>query len=117
VAEPGEHRRVRGVVMTSRRMLVIFAVVVVAFTAVAFRTEINQRGIARNQQEIGRNARLLQRVVYDQCTVRNQGTARQNVLIDSAIAAERRKPAPDEKRLKDLTDFRGVIVDCGRRPP
>jgi hypothetical protein len=98
-----------GVGLSDRRLLVIFAVTVVAFTAVAFRTEVNQRAISRN-------ATRIEQVVYAQCVLRNEGVTRQNVLIDSAIAAERRRPKPDAKRLHDLTEFKGAIVDCGRPP-
>ncbi len=91
------------------QMLTIFAVVTIAFTTIAVRTEIQQR-------QINANSRRLSQVVYAQCMVQSQTAARQIVLIDSAIAAERRKPRPDTKRLADLEKFRPSPINCGRKP-
>ena len=92
-----------------QRTQLFTAVVVLFLAAVTVRTEVQQRQIGRNQQQI-------ERTQYAQCVLRNEGTARQNVLIDSAIAAEKRRPKPDQKRIHDLIDFRGPILDCGARP-
>ena len=92
-----------------QRTQLFTAVVVLFLLAVTVRTEVQQRQIVDN-------GRRIERTQYDQCTLRNEGTARQNVLIDSAIAAERRRPKPDQKRIHDLTDFKQPVLNCGARP-
>lgn len=85
-------------------------VVVVAAIAVAFLL------IERNAGQIRRSAVRVEQVVYDQCATRNQSVRRQNALLDSAIAAERRKPVPNQRQIKALGQFKGAVVDCGARP-
>jgi hypothetical protein len=103
--------------MTSRRMLVIFAVVVVAFTAVALRTEVNQRQISRNQQQIAENAARIERAVWQECAGRNEGARRLNLIVQASIAGEQRRPDPDLVRIKALEGFKAVIIACGPKPP
>jgi hypothetical protein len=68
------------------------------------------------QQQISRNADKLAQVVYTQCVTQDASNARQAQLIDTAIAAEQRKPKPDAKRIADLIKFRPDRIDCGTKP-
>jgi hypothetical protein len=95
--------------VTRLQLLAIFLLVVVAFSIVALRTEVQQR-------QISRNAAKLAQVVYTQCATQDQTNARQVILLDSAIAAERRKPKPDAKRIADLEKFKPDRINCGRKP-
>ena len=90
-------------------MLALFLFVVVAFAVVSARTEIQQR-------QINVNARRLAVLSYAQCQIRAEAANRQRILINSAIAAEKRKPKPDAKRIKDLEDFRPAVENCGPKP-
>ena len=99
----------RGMALSNSRMLAIFLVVVVAFLALAVRQEIQQRQIRSN------NARI-ELLFYGQCVDRRADVLRQNALIDNAIAAEKRKPGPDRKRIADLSDFRNTVPACGTPP-
>lgn len=119
---PGRRGRA-GPALSAGRVLALAGFVVFVFMVLAGRQEIQQRSIARaqlrldqQQQQITHNLDLIRQTQYDQCQLRNEGTARQNALIDSAIAAERRKPAPDRKRIADLTAFKGVLLNCGTPP-
>lgn len=110
-------------VLSRRRALALAAVVVFAWIVLAVRSEVQQHAILRNQQQIresqvriAENQRQIARTQYDQCALRNVGTRRQNALLDSAIAAEKRRATPDPKRIKDLTDFKGTLLDCGSPP-
>jgi hypothetical protein len=85
------------------------ALLVVIVLGLAARTELQQR-------QIRGNAHRIEVLFYEQCTTRNDAALRQGALIDSAIEAERRKPKPDAKRVKDLQDFKPAVVDCGRKP-
>jgi len=96
-------RRVR------RRTQWFTAVVVLFLAAVTVRTEIQQQQIRSN------NARI-EALLYGQCVDRRADVLRQNALIDNAIAAEKRKPAPDRKRIADLADFRSTVPACGTPP-
>jgi hypothetical protein len=98
-----------GRVLTRGQVLATAFFVVLAFGTVSVRQELQQRALARTQH-------LLRQTQYDQCLLRNEGTARQNNLIDSGIAAERRKPVPDIKRIRDLTDFKVSLLNCGNPP-
>lgn len=70
----------------------------------------------RIDTRVDANSRQIARTQYDQCQIRNTGTRRQNALLQSAIAAEKRKPKPDRKRIADLTNFLGATPDCGPAP-
>ena len=99
----------RGPGPSNMTMLIVFLFVVAAFLVLAVRTEVQQR-------QISRNAARIERLQYDQCQVRNEASARQIALIDSAITAEKRKPVPDAKRIKDLERFRPAVENCGPAP-
>lgn len=76
-------------------------------------------GVAVSQdadRRIDANSRQLATVTYRQCQTSDAGAKRQIELIDSAIAAERRKPAPDLKRIADLEKFKPNRLDCGPAP-
>lgn len=103
--------------VTRNQLLVIFLLLVLAFSLLATRAEINQRAINRNAAEIRENAAEIALLVYQECQTRNATAGRQIALIDAAIAAEKRKPAPDQKQIADLTKFKPVIVDCGPKQP
>ena len=92
-----------------QRTQLFTAVVVLFLLAVTVRTEIQQQQIRSN------NARI-EVLLYGQCVARRADVLRQNALIDSAIAAEKRKPAPDRKRIADLGDFRATVPVCGTPP-
>lgn len=103
----GRGREGRG--LTNTQVTAVFLFVVVAFLVLSIRSEFQQR-------RIDRNSHMIAVTQYEQCQLRNAGTRRQNMLIDSAIAAEKRKPKPDVKRIEDLTNFRGATPDCGPKP-
>jgi hypothetical protein len=95
--------------VTRMQLLAIFLLITFAFSVVAVRTEVQQR-------QITANAAKLTQVVYTQCAIQDASNARQAQLIDSAIATERRKPKPDQKRIADLIKFRPDRIDCGSKP-
>lgn len=101
----------RGSAPLSRaQALVVLAVVVVAFASMGLLFQRQSGAIRDNQTRIAR-------VQWDQCNLQHDAAVRQVTLIDSAIAAERRKgPAADTKRIRDLEQFKPAVVDCGRRP-
>jgi hypothetical protein len=103
----GRGRTGRG--LSNTQMTVIFLFVVLAFVVVAGRTEVQQR-------QINRNAHRIEVTQYEICTTRNAATRRQNALIDAAIEAEKRKPHPDAKRIRDLENFKGATPSCGPKP-
>lgn len=72
--------------------------------------------IRQNADRISAQATRLGQVVYAQCEARRVDIVRRNALLDDAIAAEKRRPKPDAKRLRGLTDFKEGVIDCGRRP-
>jgi hypothetical protein len=92
-----------------RRSYLISAAIVFVFALLAVRTEIQQRQTSFNSDQIARTQ-------YEQCVTRRQATLKQNGLIDVEIAAEKREPAPDMRRVRDLENSKGGISDCGRRP-
>lgn len=102
-------RGLRGRSLTNTQITAVFLFVVLAFVVLSVRTEIQQR-------QISRNAHRIEVLNHGQCEVRNAGARNQIRLIDSAIAAEKRKPRPDAKRLRDLEDFKPPVVDCGPKP-
>lgn len=104
---PGRHGA--GLPLTRLQVLALAFFVVFAFVVLSVRTELQQRQIRSNSVRIAQTQ-------YDQCQLRNQGTRRQNGLINAAIDAEKRKPKPDPKRIQDLTNFLGATPDCGSRP-
>jgi hypothetical protein len=106
----------RGPGPSNARMLVIFVFVVFAFALLAVRSEVQQRRLEATQRQADRNTQQIARTQYDLCLGDRADALRQNALIDNAIAAERRKPAPDAKRIRDLTDFRNTVPDCGQAP-
>jgi type II secretory pathway pseudopilin PulG len=67
-------------------------------------------------RRIDANTRQLATVTYRQCQTQDATNKRQIELIDSAIAAERRKPAPDRRRIADLEQFKPSRIDCGPAP-
>jgi hypothetical protein len=85
------------------------ALLVVIVLGLAARTEVQQR-------RIGANAARIEVLFWEQCTLGRSAAVRQNALIDSAVQAEKRKPHPDAKRLRDLNQFRPAVADCGTRP-
>jgi hypothetical protein len=97
-----------GPALTRRQLIAGGALVLFVFIVLSIRQEVQQRSIGRNQQEIRHN-------LYTQCAALNVGATRQNGLIDSAIAAERRRPQPDLQRIRDLTRFKVPMLNCG--PP
>lgn len=105
-----------GRAFTRLQALALFAVVVAAFAVVSVRTELITRQLRDQQRQVGVNQTHITQLQYTQCTLRNNGTVRQNALIDSAIAAERRKPAPDLQRIEDLSAFKQPTVTCGKPP-
>lgn len=92
-----------------RRTLWVAVAFVVLILGLSVRFELQQRQISGNSHQIAVTQ-------YEQCVIRNEAATRQATLIDSAIAAEKRKPAPDAKRIKDLTNFRPAIESCGPKP-
>lgn len=98
-----------GTPLSRRAGFAWFVVTVVAFAAVAFRTEVQAKQIIRNQH------RIVQ-IQYDQCSLRNEGVVRQNGLLDAAVAAERRRATPDQRRIRDLQQFKTAVADCGPAP-
>lgn len=88
-------------------VIAVFAVV--GFAATTIRGESQDRAIERNADRI-------EGVVYRQCTDQRAYAIRANTTIDSAIEAEKRKPAPDAKRIRDLTNFRLPVGNCGKPP-
>jgi hypothetical protein len=99
----------RGFVVSNTQMTAVFLFVVLAFVVLSVRGEVQQR-------QISSNAHRIEVLFHDQCQTRNAATRRQNALIESAIEAEKRKPKPDMKRVRDLTNFLGATPDCGNRP-
>lgn len=99
----------RGLPVSRLQAFVIFLVVILAFVVLALRVESNTSEIERSQRQIAKTQ-------WTQCTARNEATTRQNALLDSAIAAERRRPVPDQRRIRDITKFKGNILDCGVEP-
>ena len=106
-AEGARGREGRQSNATRLQLAIVFAVVVLAFVLLAWRTETQQAQIDRNTHRIGNAG-------YRECLVRDATAARQVALIDSAIEAERRKPRPDRKRIADLTKFKPTRVNCER---
>jgi len=99
-------RGAAGPALTRRQRIAGAALVLFVFVVLSVRQEIQQRSIGRNQQDLRHN-------LYTQCLALNVGATRQNGLIDSAIAAERRRPQPDLQRIKDLTGFKVPRLGCG----
>lgn len=113
-----------------RRTWVVALALLAVFVIGQVRSEIQQRQIrgtqrvqaetqrvqAEQQRQIQANAHRIEVLVYGTCQTRNEAATRQATLIDSAIAAERRKPKPDAKRIRDLTQFRPAIESCGPKP-
>jgi len=93
------------------RIVAFIAILGLAVGGVVFalRSEGQQRQITRQAVELAR-------VVYTQCATQDASNARQAALIDTAIAAERRRPRPDPKRIADLGKFRPDRLSCGRKP-
>jgi hypothetical protein len=110
----GEHgevgpKGISGNVAADRRLAVVMVWSVVAYLFLA--------GLVLwNQHRITDGAKDIRRVVYEQCVDRNTTTARQNGLIDKSIEAERRRTKPSPQTIRDLTDFKGTISDCGPKP-
>jgi hypothetical protein len=96
-----------GPALTRRQLIAGAALVLFVFVVLSIRQEVQQRSIGRNQQEIRHN-------LYTQCAALNVAATRQNGLIDSAIAAERRRPDPDQQRIRDLTRFKVPMLVCGQ---
>lgn len=105
-----------GPALTRRQLVTGASLVLFVFLLLSVRQEIQQRSISHNQQTITDNQRTTDERIYRQCVALNVGTARQNVLIDAAIATERRLPAPDQQRITDLTKFKLKPLDCGLPP-
>lgn len=113
-----------------RRTWVVALALLAVFVIGQVRSEIQQRQIrgtqrvqaetqrvqAEQQRQIQSNAHRIEVLVYGACQTRNEVAKRQAKLIDSAIAAEKRKPAPDVKRIHDLEQFRPSVESCGRPP-
>jgi len=93
------------------RVVALIAILGLAIGGVVFavRSEGQQRQITRQAVELAQ-------VVYTQCATQDASNARQAALIDTAIAAERRRPRPDPKRIADLEKFRPNRLDCGKKP-
>jgi len=102
--------------VTRFQLLAIFLLIVFAFGVVAVRTEVQQRQLTKVVHKADRNATLLAQAVYTQCTTQDASNARQAARIDIEIAAERRRPRPDPKRIEGLEKFRPNRLDCGRKP-
>jgi len=109
--------------LSNRRLLVLFCFLVLSFFVLAFRIEINGHDIAQSQATITDTQRRLvqtqdelNRLVYRQCLERNAGAARSNAVIQAAIDAEKRKPAPDAIRMRALENFKQAIPSCGVAP-
>ena len=79
----------------ARRLLVMFLVMVVAFGAVAARTEAQQRAINRNTAEIVTNQEEIQKFAVKACEIRNDNVDRFNEFIDALAALEASDPAKD----------------------
>lgn len=92
-----------------RRTWVVTLALLAVFVIGQVRSEIQQRQIRSNSHQIAVTQ-------YDGCITRKEADLRQVTLIDSAIAAERRKPKPDAKRIHDLTQFRPAVESCGPKP-
>lgn len=95
--------------MRRRTYALVGLVVVVVLVGFAVTQDADRR--------IDANSRQLATVAYRQCQTIDATNQRQIELIDSAIAAERRKPSPDPKRIADLEQFKPSRVDCGPPPP
>lgn len=102
--------------MSPGRTRVVVLFVAFAFLVVSVRTELQARQIRAAQAQIAQNQARIVRLQFEQCAARNVATARQNTLLDSAIAAERRRPVPDLRRVRDLTDFKAALLNCGPSP-
>lgn len=63
-----------------------------------------------------RNAHRIAVQSWSTCHDFNEGFMRQNAVIDSAIAAERRRPQPDAQRINDLVQFKLPVRNCGPKP-
>lgn len=100
-----------------RRLLREVAVVMLAALVVlAIPIMVNRVAVNHARDDARQNSRAIQVLLYTQCTDRNATTTRQNVLIDRAIAAEKRRPKPNPATLKSLKDFKGTLSDCGAKP-
>jgi hypothetical protein len=106
----------QGISFSRAQVAAVAFFILVAVLVLSIRTEIQQRQIARNAARIEHILVENARLQHDICTSRNAAIQRQNVLIDSAIEAEKRRPQPDAKRLQDLAAFKGATPDCGQRP-
>lgn len=101
-----------GASLSNRRVLAMFVAMTAMFLTLAVVAQIQNQHIQSNQRQIRINQKLIQQTQFQQCTLRNEGATRQNVLIDREIDAEKTKPNPDQKKIRDLTNFKAAIVDC-----
>jgi hypothetical protein len=91
------------------QLYTVLAFVVGAFIVLSVGLSRQARSIQHQQEQIRRDQ-------YAQCTLRNQDNDRRNTSIDSAIAAEKRKPVPDQRRITELAQTKSRALYCGPNP-
>jgi hypothetical protein len=95
--------------VTGRRSLVLFVFVVVTFSFLAVRAELNQRGIEENNHRISV-------LFYNQCVSTNAANASWNFAIAEAVKTEKAKPKPNLARVKQIAALERPLADCGPKP-
>lgn len=106
----------RGVSFSNTQVTAVFLFVVLAFAVLSVRTEIQQRHINRNSEQIIRNQHDNALLQYTICTDRNRANVALIKRIDVEIAAEKRKPHPDLKRISGLNVLKPAVPNCGPKP-
>jgi hypothetical protein len=92
-----------------RRMLVIFAVVVFAFTVQSFRLETQNHTIAATNRRISATQ-------HRDCLARNDSARRFNRVLDTIIGTVRSTPgltqAERDRRVDIYTNAKARVVNC-----
>lgn len=100
--------------------LVIFFVVVFAFSLVSIRTEYQQHRINEQQRQITATNLHIAQSQYRECLARNTSARNINKILDALVVAVKTSPqlpaTERQRRVLFYESVRSEVVDCGKDP-